>query len=69
MLPPKSREHRLRVLQNQVRLAAERAASGASIDPQTTIPLLVEIKSCPPKQRSKRPRTKSKAHQADLGDI
>jgi hypothetical protein len=39
------------------------------IDPQTTIPLLVEIKSCPPKQRSKRPRTKSKAHQADLGDI
>ncbi len=68
MLPPKSREHRLRVLQNQVRLAAERA-SGASIDPQTKIPLLVEIKSCPPKQRSKRPRTKSKADQPDLGDV
>lgn len=70
MLPPKSREHRMRVLQNQARLAAERAAaSHPCSDGQTKIPLLVEIKSCPPKLRSRRPRTKSKADQADLGDI
>jgi hypothetical protein len=60
----------MRVLQNQARLAAERtAASEPSTDRQTKIPLLVEIKSCPPKQRGRRPRTKSKADQADLGDI
>jgi len=60
----------MRVLQNQTRLAAERVvASELSGDRQTNIPLLVEIKSCPPKQRSRRSRTKSKAGQADFGDI
>lgn len=70
MLPPKSREHRLRVLQNQARLAAEQAAASEPPgDRQTKIPLLVEIKRCPPKQRNRRTRNKSKADQADLGDL
>jgi len=60
----------MRVLQNQARLAAERAATGEGhADPQTRMPLLVEVKSCPPKQRTRRGRTRSRADQADLGDM
>jgi len=70
MLPPKSLEHRMHVLQNQARLAAERAAPGESgADPQTKMPLLVEVKRCPPKQRTRRGSTSSKADQADFGDM
>ncbi len=59
----------MRVLQNQARLAAERDAAGERpADPQAKMPLLVEVKSCPPKQRSRR-RAKAKADQADLGDM
>ena len=69
MLPPKSLEHRIRVLRNQTSFAAERAApSERPTDPQTEMPLLVEVKSCPPKQRTRR-RAKSEADQADLGDM
>jgi hypothetical protein len=60
----------MRVLQNQARLAAERTAPSAGVaDAQTEMPLLVEVKSCPPKQRNRRARARSKADQADLGDM
>jgi hypothetical protein len=70
MLPSKSREHRMRVLENQARIAAERTGPAEGVaDPQKRMPLLVEVKSSPPKQRSRRTRDRPKTDQADFGDL
>jgi len=59
-LSSKSREHRMRVLANQSRAAAELGASGAKLDPQLQIPLIVEVKqsgdAVQRKRRVRRPR-------------
>jgi hypothetical protein len=70
MPPPRSRDHRLRVLENQARLAAESAApAGHGGDPQMEMPLIVEVKSTPQRERRRRSRTRPKAEQPGLGDI
>ncbi len=69
MSPSKLREHRLRVLENQAKLAAQQAQRERP-DPQMRIPLLVEVKSSPAaKQRAPRTRGKSRASQPDLGEL
>jgi hypothetical protein len=59
-LSSKSREHRMRVLANQSRAAAELRASEAKLDPQLKIPLIVEVKqsggAVQRKRRVRRPR-------------
>ncbi len=66
----KSLEHRMRVLENQAKLAAERAASSRNerADPQMRMPLLVEVKSAPATKRA-RARGRARASQPDLGDL
>jgi hypothetical protein len=70
MLSSKSREHRLRVLENQAKLAAHDAtASGQRGDPQMKMPLIVEVKAQEgPRQRVRRSRSKRPA-QPEFGDI
>ncbi len=60
----KSREHRLRVLEHQARLAAERAQ--APSDTQRKMPLLVEVKPAVVEKlpRGGRGRVKARAKQA-----
>jgi hypothetical protein len=67
----KSREHRMRVLENQTRIAAEGTASVESQrDPQMKIPLIVEVKgSGISKSPMSRPRRKSGGVQPKLGDL
>jgi hypothetical protein len=72
MVPSRSREHRLRVLENQAKLAAGRGASseGRRVDPQLKMPLIVEVKPAEgTKQRARRPRGKSRGEQSDFGDL
>jgi hypothetical protein len=62
----KSREHRLRVLEHQARVAAERSAQAQS-EPQRKIPLLVEVKPAAVVEklpRAGRGRTRARAKQA-----
>jgi hypothetical protein len=66
-----SRAHRIRVLENQEQIAAERDGSGEiTRDPQIKMPLIVEVKgsgnSGPPVLR---PRRKSQTNQPELGDL
>ena len=63
----KSREHRLRVLEHQARMAGERPAPSLPLAVQGKIPLLVEVKareSEKPKparrRRKKRPATQAR---------
>ena len=68
----KSREHRMRVLENQENIAAERKGSGERThDPQMKIALIVEVKgtgtSKPP--RTLRPRRKPQTNEPELGDL
>ena len=68
----RSHEHRLRVLENQARLAADRGTSPAErrVDPQLKMPLIVEVKAAAEaKPRSRRSRGKTRGEQSDLGDL
>jgi hypothetical protein len=72
MQPSKSHEHRMRVLENQVKLAAGQGvtAEQRGVDPQLKIPLIVEVKEpAGSKQRVRRSRGKARAEQPDLGDL
>jgi hypothetical protein len=72
MPPSKSHEHRMRVLENQTKLAAARGvpAERRAADPQLRIPLIVEVKEpAGTKQRARRPRGKARTEQPDLGDL
>jgi hypothetical protein len=71
MLSSKSREHRLRVLENQARIATERGVPGQDRpDSQMKIPLLVEVKgSAGGRQRRPRSTRKHQADQPDLGEL
>jgi hypothetical protein len=72
MQPSKSHEHRMRVLENQAKLAAGRGATAeqAGADPQLKIPLIVEVKEpVGTKQRARRSRGKPRGVQPDLGDL
>jgi hypothetical protein len=72
MLPSKSREHRLRVLENQAKLAADRDGRGPNQgDSQLKIPLLVEVKhGANTKQpKARRARRKSASDQPDFEDL
>ena len=65
-----SKSHRLRVLENQAKLAAERdAAAGKRRDPQMKMPLIVEVKAPEgARQRVRRSRSKRPA-QPEFGDL
>jgi len=68
----KSREHRMRVLQNQSKLAAERSVPAAQEprDPQLRMPLIVEVKPGGiANQPPRRPRRKAAIDQPDLGKL
>ena len=70
MVSDKSRDHRLRVLENQKRIAAKDVASvGPEGDPQMTMPLIVEVKTNPVRSRGRRLRKRSKGEQPSLGDM
>jgi hypothetical protein len=74
MQPPKSREHRMRVLENLAKHADDRGArpepGGADQHQQLKIPLIVEVKGTPgTKQRARRARRRSRADQPDLEDL
>jgi hypothetical protein len=71
MLPPKSRDHRLRVLENLVKAAAERedASRQEPRDPQMRMPLIVEVKSKPTAKQRARRSPRSRAGQPKLGDL
>jgi hypothetical protein len=70
-LTPKSREHRMRVLENQTRMAAKpTAVSSGGRDLQLRMPLIVEVKADPnAREITKRRRRKSTANQPDLGEL
>jgi hypothetical protein len=72
MLPPKSREHRIRVLEQQEKAAADPGAITRQhrLDPQTKMPLIVEVKGrAGTKQRARRSRSKPQADQPEFGDF
>ncbi len=72
MLPSKSREHRLRVLENQIKLASEGSlpTRGGQGDPQMRMPLVVEVKgSATTKQRVRRSRGRSRTDQPEFGEL
>jgi hypothetical protein len=71
MLPSTSREHRLRVLENQEKIAANLAqARQHQGDGQVQMPLIVEVRgSVTRKQRARRNRAAPKASQSDLGEF
>jgi len=72
MLPSKSREHRLRVLENQTKLASTSglSAHAGQGDAQMKIPLVVEVKgSVTTKQRLRRSRGRSRKDQPEFGDL
>jgi hypothetical protein len=56
----KSREHRLRVLEHQARLAAERGQ--ATGEAQRKIPLLVEVKPAAAEKHPRAGRGRAKVH-------
>ena len=65
----KSREHRLRVLEHQAKLAAERApVQSAQRDAQLNMPLIVEVKDSPKKPRTRRTRRTAAARQLGLDE-
>lgn len=67
----KSREHRMRVLEYQARIAAESGAPEEKLsDPQAKMPLIMEVKgSGSSKQPARRSRRKSGTTQPNLGDL
>jgi hypothetical protein len=74
MQPPKSREHRIRVLENLAKHAGDRGArpepGGAGQHQQLKMPLIVEVKGTPgTKQRVRRPRRKPQTDQRGLEDL
>jgi len=71
MLPPKSRDHRLRVLENLAKAAAarEEAARQRGHEPQMRMPLIVEVKSKPTAKQRTRRSPRSRAGQPKLGDL
>jgi hypothetical protein len=72
MISSKSREHRVRVLENQVKLAAERgvAAPAGQVDVQMRMPLVVEVKGgAATKQRVRRSRSGARKVQPELGEL
>ncbi len=72
MISSKSREHRVRVLENQVKLAAERgvAVPAEQTDVQMRMPLVVEVKSgAGTKQRVRRSRGRAGKDQPELGEL
>jgi hypothetical protein len=72
MLPSKSREHRVRVLENLAKAAGDRgvAPRAAKGDAQMKMPLVVEVKSgAATKQRMRRSRGGSRKEQPDLGEL
>ena len=72
MQPPKSREHRMRVLQYQAKCAAESVVppERGGADAQMRMPLIVEVKiGTPAKRRAQRQRGTSSKDQPNLGDL
>ena len=72
MLPSKSREHRIRVLENLAEgcWRAGDAGAGRQGDAQMRMPLVVEVKSSlGTKQRVRRSRGGSRKNQPELGDL
>jgi hypothetical protein len=71
MLSSKEREHRMRVLENQERIAARQVkAEKTDPDAPMRIPLIVEAKgSHTLKPRPRRTRTNREAHQSELGEF
>jgi hypothetical protein len=72
MQPSKSREHRMRMLENLAKLAAENGArrEPAGPDPQLKMPLLVAVKGeAGAKQRVRRARRRSQGAQQDFGEL
>jgi len=68
-VPESSREHRLRVLRHQARLAAERDARGPG-ERQMQIPLIVEVSVATVKKtRPRRARRVAAAHQPGLDEL
>ena len=60
----------MRVLENQMKLAAGHAGERRDPDPQMKIPLIVEVKgSAGTKQRTRRARGKPRADQTEFGDL
>ena len=62
----------MRVLENQMKLAAGHDATGErrDPDPQMKMPLIVEVKgSAGTKQRARRARGKPRADQSEFGDL
>jgi hypothetical protein len=59
----------MRVLENQARIAAERAVAENGADPQMTMPLIVEVKNDPARLRRRRQRRKAKPEQPHLGNL
>jgi hypothetical protein len=65
-----TREHRMRVLENQAKLAAEHSASDRNgRDPQLKMPLIVEVKRGATKPTPRRTRRKQDTGQPNLGDL
>lgn len=71
MISSKSREHRIRVLENLSKHAGLRvSARGAQGDPQMRMPLIVEVKDGEAtKQRVRRSRRGARKHQPELGEL
>ena len=72
MLPSKSREHRVRVLENLAKVAGERgvAARAGQGDAQMRMPLVVEVKGgAATKQRVRRSRGGARKDQPELGEL
>lgn len=72
MTSSKSREHRIRVLQNLSQHAGERGAIARDeqSDTQMRMPLIVEVKGGgATKQRARRPRRGARKDQPELGEL
>jgi hypothetical protein len=72
MLPSKSREHRLRVLENMAKVADQQRAPApvGQGDAQMRMPLVVEVKSgATAKQRARRSRGGVRKDQPELGKL
>ena len=71
MLPSKSREHRIRVLQHQAKLAAARDAEAkARTSSQLSMPLLVEVKGSHARKKSvRRARRTFGSDQPNIADL
>ena len=69
MLPSKSREHRLRVLETMAKVAGEQGAAEPG-DAQMRMPLVVEVKGgAATKQRVRRSRGGARKNQPELGAL